>query len=217
MSGYTIIDVDTHVTETPDVWTSRVPATMKDRVPRIDLDAKGRQWWFLGDRRIANPGLTATAGVGDMTTCPPAWGGFGNQEFLRMDDEDLKRTCVQVSNDWQTEWASAASAGDERQCGRVRQARTARIDRQKRTLPVAFRSSVDSPPRLRQRGRPWWESACLQSSNAQRSSGRLSPPTIVGAFVFSGLVGIFFGYSPAHTASRHEWRRGDAGKGGMEK
>ena len=30
----------------------------------------------------------------------------------------------------------------------------------------------------------------------------LSPPTIVGAFVFSGLVGIFFGYYPAHTASR---------------
>ena len=46
MSGYTIIDVDTHVTETPDVWTSRVPATMQDRVPRIDLDAKGRHRAF---------------------------------------------------------------------------------------------------------------------------------------------------------------------------
>ena len=41
MSGYTIIDVDTHVTETPDVWTSRVPDTLKDRVPRIDRDTKG--------------------------------------------------------------------------------------------------------------------------------------------------------------------------------
>ena len=30
----------------------------------------------------------------------------------------------------------------------------------------------------------------------------LSPPAIVGAFIFSGLVGIFFGYYPAHTASR---------------
>ena len=132
----------------------------------------------------------------------PNVGGFGNQEFLRMEDANLKRTCVQVSNDWQTEWASAAPAGDERQCGRVRQVRTARIDRRKRTLPVVFRSSVDSPPRLRLRGRPWWESACLQLSNAQRSSGRLSPPTIVGAFVFSGLVDIFFGYSLAHTALR---------------
>lgn len=138
MSGYTIIDVDTHVTETPDVWTSRVPDRMKDRVPRIDRDAKGRQWWFLGDRRIAHPGLTATAGVGDMTKWPTSYdemhpgafdakerlaymdamgiwamvmypnvGGFGNQEFLRMDDEDLKLTCVKVYNDWQTEWASA--------------------------------------------------------------------------------------------------------------
>ena len=87
MSGYTIIDVDTHVTETPDVWTSRVPATMKDRVPRIDLDAKGRQWWFLGDRRIANPGLTATAGVGDMTKWPTSYdemhpGAFDAKERL---------------------------------------------------------------------------------------------------------------------------------------
>ena len=37
----------------------------------------------------------------------PNVGGFGNQEFLRMDDEDLKLTCVKVYNDWQTEWASA--------------------------------------------------------------------------------------------------------------
>ena len=36
MSGYPIIDVDTHVAETPDVWTGRMPATMQDRVPRMD-------------------------------------------------------------------------------------------------------------------------------------------------------------------------------------
>ena len=73
MSGYTIIDVDTHVTETPDLWTSRVPERMRDAVPHIDVDAKGRQWWFLGERRIANPGLTATAGVGDMTKWPTSY------------------------------------------------------------------------------------------------------------------------------------------------
>jgi len=42
MSGYSIIDVDTHVSEQPDLWTSRVPASMKDRVPRLERDAKGR-------------------------------------------------------------------------------------------------------------------------------------------------------------------------------
>jgi hypothetical protein len=35
VSSYTIIDADTHVTETADLWTSRAPAAMRDRVPRI--------------------------------------------------------------------------------------------------------------------------------------------------------------------------------------
>ena len=70
MSGYTIIDVDTHVTETPDVWTSRVPARMREAVPRVETDAHGRQWWVLGKNRLASPGLSATAGVGDMKNVP---------------------------------------------------------------------------------------------------------------------------------------------------
>ncbi len=73
MSGYTIIDVDTHVTETPDLWTSRVPARMRDAVPRVDTDAQGRQWWVLKDKRIASPGLSATAGVGDMKSWPKTY------------------------------------------------------------------------------------------------------------------------------------------------
>lgn len=73
MSGYTIIDVDTHVTETPDVWTKRVPERMRDSVPHLGTDAKGRLWWYLGDHRIANPGLTATAGVGDMMKWPKSY------------------------------------------------------------------------------------------------------------------------------------------------
>ena len=73
MSGYTIIDVDTHVTETPDLWTSRVPARMRDAVPRVDTDVQGRQWWVLKDKRIASPGLSATAGVGDMKSWPKTY------------------------------------------------------------------------------------------------------------------------------------------------
>jgi uncharacterized protein len=45
MSGYTIIDADTHVTETPDLWISRAPASMRDRVPRIVTSAKGSGDW----------------------------------------------------------------------------------------------------------------------------------------------------------------------------
>ena len=70
MSGYTIIDVDTHVTESPDVWTSRVPASMRDRVPYVKDDRSGRTCWFLGEERLAPIGMTATAGRGDMANPP---------------------------------------------------------------------------------------------------------------------------------------------------
>ena len=70
MNGYTIIDADTHVTETPDVWTSRAPAQFRDRVPRIETTSKGLQRWVLGNNQgiLANPGMTATAGRGECLT-----------------------------------------------------------------------------------------------------------------------------------------------------
>ncbi len=40
---YTIIDSDTHVTEAPDLGTSRVPARLEDRVPRVEWDAEKRE------------------------------------------------------------------------------------------------------------------------------------------------------------------------------
>ena len=71
MSGYTIIDVDTHVTETPDLWTSRAPASMRDRVPRIEEKDDGTLAWLVaGEPLLANPGMTATAGVGTIGNPP---------------------------------------------------------------------------------------------------------------------------------------------------
>ena len=140
MSAYSIIDVDTHVTEAADVWTARAPASMRERVPRVAQDDKGRDWWYVGAERVAPVGLTATAGRGDFKTPPrgyadmhpgaydararleymdatgiwamvlyPNVGGFGAQEFLRLRDPELMLACVQIYNDWQTEWASADS------------------------------------------------------------------------------------------------------------
>lgn len=63
--GYEIIDVDTHITEPPDLWTSRVPASMADRVPYVDKDHRGFDAWFLNGERIASVGFTATAGWGE--------------------------------------------------------------------------------------------------------------------------------------------------------
>src|SRR6516164_9004417 len=137
--SYTIIDADTHVTETPDLWTSRAPSQMRDRVPRVETEADGTMRWVVGaSRGLASVGLTATAGVGSFAKPPrnyeemhpgafdakarlkymdqmgiwamvmyPNVGGFGAQQFLKLGDPELMLTCVQIYNDWQSEWASA--------------------------------------------------------------------------------------------------------------
>ncbi len=141
MSAYTIIDVDTHVTETPDLWTSRAPDSLRELVPRIETNTDGGLSWIVGGKpMLASPGLTATAGVGNFKNPPktyeemhpgaydarerlkymdkmgiwamvmyPNVGGFGAQEFLKLNDPELMLSCVRIYNDWQTEWASADS------------------------------------------------------------------------------------------------------------
>jgi predicted TIM-barrel fold metal-dependent hydrolase len=58
---YRIIDVDTHLTEPHDVWTSRVAAKHRALVPRVER-VDGRDIWMLGDERISAVGPTAPAG-----------------------------------------------------------------------------------------------------------------------------------------------------------
>ena len=92
MSAYSIIDVDTHVTETPDVWVDRVPARMRDKVPYVDTDKRGRQCWFLNGKRMSIIGLTATAGRGDMQNWPATYddmhpGAYDANERLKYMDE----------------------------------------------------------------------------------------------------------------------------------
>lgn len=43
-----VIDVDTHRTETPDLWTSRAPARFVDRLPRVETVDDRLQWVFDG-------------------------------------------------------------------------------------------------------------------------------------------------------------------------
>ncbi len=63
MTTELFIDVDTHITEPPDVWTSRVPAKYRDQVPYVERDPQsGKDNWILGGRRISSVGLSAVAG-----------------------------------------------------------------------------------------------------------------------------------------------------------
>ncbi len=42
-----IVDVDTHLTERHDLWTSRAPASLRDQVPQIKV-VDGQRGWFIG-------------------------------------------------------------------------------------------------------------------------------------------------------------------------
>jgi len=45
MRRYTIIDSDTHVTETPELWTSRAPASVRARVAEVLMGAPLSPRW----------------------------------------------------------------------------------------------------------------------------------------------------------------------------
>lgn len=75
------IDVDTHITEPGDVWTSRLPARFRDRAPRMVRSDDGVDTWQFGRTNRPIPvGATAIAGWKEpfpafprnLDECPPA-------------------------------------------------------------------------------------------------------------------------------------------------
>jgi uncharacterized protein len=143
MTGHEwVIDVDAHVTEPADVWTARLPPRLRERGPRLERDASGRDVWHVADSTPLVPvGFTAVAGWPEpfpagpknMDEVPPAawqaparldyldsigaWAqvlypnvaGFGNQQFLALEDPELMLACVRAYNDFLIEWCAADS------------------------------------------------------------------------------------------------------------
>jgi predicted TIM-barrel fold metal-dependent hydrolase len=52
LEGLKLIDTDTHFSEPGDLWTSRAPARIRDRVPRMTKDSKGNPIWVLEDEYL---------------------------------------------------------------------------------------------------------------------------------------------------------------------
>ena len=69
-----VIDVDTHVSEPEDLWTSRVSKKWGDLIPHVVRDPRGQRHpdqpvgdvWIFGGELATGTGLFAMAG------CPPA-------------------------------------------------------------------------------------------------------------------------------------------------
>src|ERR1700674_658091 len=50
-----VVDADTHLTERHDLWTSRAPAGMKDRLPHV-TNVEGQATWVIGDAVLGRAG-----------------------------------------------------------------------------------------------------------------------------------------------------------------
>jgi predicted TIM-barrel fold metal-dependent hydrolase len=55
LQGIKIVDCDTHITEAPDLFTSRAPAKYKDKVPRVRR-VNGVDRWYVGNRDFGSLG-----------------------------------------------------------------------------------------------------------------------------------------------------------------
>ena len=54
-----VVDVDTHVVEAPDLWTSRLPKKWIEHAPQVRWDDSAETlMWFMGDKRVF-PALAA--------------------------------------------------------------------------------------------------------------------------------------------------------------
>jgi predicted TIM-barrel fold metal-dependent hydrolase len=60
--AYRLISGDSHVNEPPDLFLSRVPTTLRDRVPRIEPFDQGDAWIIEGAKDPINFGMNACAG-----------------------------------------------------------------------------------------------------------------------------------------------------------
>jgi uncharacterized protein len=70
-----IIDADTHLTEPPDLWTTRVAAKYRDRAPRVEAHPEtGQLRWRLGDTWLAaDTGFSRLAGRQEENVFPRSW------------------------------------------------------------------------------------------------------------------------------------------------
>ncbi len=98
---YPIIDSDGHVQEPPDLWISRAPAKLKDRVPRVQHTEQGDFWQFDEGKPPEPVGLTVASGLSYLQFHP-----FGRtyedirpgcwQPEARLEDLDIDGIYAQV-------------------------------------------------------------------------------------------------------------------------
>ena len=64
---YNVVDIDTHIIEPPDLWTSRMSKKWGDLVPHVRVDPKtNAERWHMGSLKLPTAGAMAHAGWKDF-------------------------------------------------------------------------------------------------------------------------------------------------------
>jgi len=89
-----LISADSHVNEPPDLWVDRVPATLKERAPRIERFEEGDAWVIEGVKDPINFGMNACAGL-----APEDMKGWVRYEELRAGGHDPAARLQEMDTD----------------------------------------------------------------------------------------------------------------------
>jgi predicted TIM-barrel fold metal-dependent hydrolase len=87
--GRKVIDVDTHLVEPFDLWSSRAPASLKDRLPRVKV-VDGIRSWVIDDDKILSKGAVPACTISKEGT---KWPGL---EFIQKQIEDVDPAAYSV-------------------------------------------------------------------------------------------------------------------------
>ena len=79
LSDMPIIDVDTHYTEPPGLWTDLAPPSLKDRAPRVKSDSDGNEFWVVDENMKLGP-------VGYCVIKPDGGKELGTVTLPRLED-----------------------------------------------------------------------------------------------------------------------------------
>src|SRR6266567_1842994 len=90
---FAVADVDSHIIEPADLWTSRLSSKWGDLVPHVRFHERRQEdYWYIGDQ-VLYPNIL----------------GFHSHVFLNNMPPELATECVQAYNDWLVEWSEADS------------------------------------------------------------------------------------------------------------
>ena len=69
---YAVADVDSHIIEPPDLWTSRVASKWGDLVPHVRYhERRAEDWWFIGSQKLYGVGAFAASRMERVPTFAP--------------------------------------------------------------------------------------------------------------------------------------------------